>query len=118
MYHGIYVDFMGWPSSHGDDVRVRKWEEETCSTFHAGYQIPLNRNFRIIPVIGYATANTTYTDGYDWSVSSSGIRNSQYSDSEASGFDFGVVLCVNIKRVDLFASCTAHNFYGGIGWEF
>ena len=118
MYHGIYVDFMAWPSSHDDDVRVGTWKEETCHTFHAGYQIPLNKKIRIIPVIGYAVADITYTDGYDWSVTSSGIKKEQSSSSEARGFDFGAIFCVNIKRVDLFAACTAHNLYGGIGWEF
>lgn len=118
MYHGIYVDYMGWTSSHGSDVKVGKWKEETCKTFHAGYQIPINRNFRIIPVIGYAVADITYTDGHNWSVTSSGISNSQYAAAEDKGFDFGAVFCVNIKKVDLFAACTAHNFYGGIGLEF
>lgn len=115
---GFYIDVMGWPSSHKDDVEYKKWKESTSSLFHVGYQIPIIKTVRIIPIIGFAKASTTATDGTDYSVGSSGIVDSQSSSTDASGFDAGSILCLNSKKVNFYIEVTQHLLGGGIGYQF
>lgn len=117
-FFGAYLSVMGWPSSHRDDVDVDTWDEDTSHSFYAGYQIPIVKAFRIIPIIGYAAATTTHTDGSDWSVDDSGIVNSQKKSEDASDFDFGGILCLNTKRVNWYFQLTKHTMGGGIAYQF
>ena len=59
---GFYAGVMGWPSSHENDMGVDKWSDKTTTVVHIGYQIPIVKNLRFIPVIGYAKYSC-YTGG-------------------------------------------------------
>lgn len=115
---GCYFDIMGWGSAHGRDVEVKKWNEDTSLAIHTGYQIPITRSLRFIPVIGYAKAGNTTTDGSNWSVGRDGIVNSQSSSTDASGLDYGGIVRIKVKNVNLFGGCTRFIYYTGIDIEF
>ena len=115
---GIYLDFLGKGSSHKSDVRVDKWKESSGTVFHLGYQIPLTRALRIIPIVGYYTLGKITTDGYDWKVTSSGISNKTYTSVDSRGVDYGGILVINIKHVNIYAAGTAHTLYGGVAYQF
>src|SRR5574344_1227388 len=115
---GFYIDVMGWPSSHEHDVEYKSWNEGTSTTFHLCYQIPIINAVRIIPVIGYAEASTTETDGTDYRTGYSGIENSQSFSTDASGFDAGAILCLNSKKINFYLGITNHLIGGGVGYQF
>ena len=115
---GVYIDFLGKGSSHKSDVRVDKWKESTGTVFHAGYQLPVTKAFRIIPIVGYYTLSRTTTDGYDWKATSSGISNKTSTSVDSKGLDYGGILVLNIKHVNIYGACSSHALYGGVAFQF
>lgn len=113
--YGVYADFMGWPKAHSNDVRVEKWHDKYSVACHFGYQIPLSKSFRIIPVIGYAKVEEGTTDGWDWKVGSNGIINKFHAENRVDGFDYGGVLVINSGKWNIYASATRRIIFGGIG---
>lgn len=115
---GVYVDVLGKGSTHTSDVEVKKWSESSGTAFHAGYQFPVTKSFRIIPIAGYYTLGRTTTDGYNWTVSKSGISNKTSTSIESRGFDYGGILVFNTKHVNFYGACSKHTLYGGIAYQF
>lgn len=118
--YGIYVDFLGMPRAHEKSTDVDKHENEKTSIgAHLGYQFPLTNWLSIIPVVGYASVKNGTTDGSNYKINSqTGITNSYKVKDEISGFDYGGLLCFNIKKVRLYAAGTRYGLYGGIGIAF
>lgn len=126
-FYGFYVDFMGWPRKHADDIRIDKWEDHSQYAFHAGYQIPFHQykdgSIRLIPVIGYASIEKGYTDGGDWTTGSDGIINKFHVTEELGGFDYGAVLSFQNKDdklgyFDFYVGATKHTIWIGLGFDF
>lgn len=127
--YGVYVDFMGWPRKHANDVSIDKWEDHSQYAFHVGYQIPFHKykdcSMRLIPMIGYASIKKGYTDGEDWSVGSGGIINKFYVTEEVGGFDYGAAVAFqgtdrklgNIN-LNFYVGVTRHTAWIGLGLEF
>lgn len=115
---GFYLDIMGWPSSHDNDVRVDKWREKTCNTAHFGYQIPVLKAFRLIPVVGYFRVGHTTTDGSDWTIRNGNIHNATSISSDVDGFDYGGIAVFNINRINIYGAYTRHCLYGAIAYQF
>ena len=84
--YGIYADFMGWPKAHEDDVRVDKWHDKSSIAYHVGYQIPLMKYLRIIPIVGYAKVEEGTTNGWDWTVGYGGIVNKFTAEKKSKWF--------------------------------
>lgn len=116
--HGIYADLLLWPRKHGSDVRVDKWDDDECLTFHVGYQIPIQKWVRITPIVGYTYNACGTTDGYNYSCGNNGINNKFNADYEYKEFDYGAVLTFNINHVNVSATLTNYNWYVGLGVEF
>ena len=114
--YGVYADFGGWPSSHGSDVRVDTWDDDKAYTGHIGYQVPITKWLRVIPMVGYAYDATGTTDGHHWSYDN-GIHNKFNVDDEISGVDYGAAIVFNINHVNIQATATRYNWYVGIGFE-
>lgn len=116
---GFYVDFMGWPSSHENDMGVDKWADKKCNIAHIGYQIPIVKHFRFTPIMGYAKVSNGTTDGSDYEISNSGTVHNKYSEkNNVSGFDFGGVTTINIKKININIAITKFALFGGIAMEF
>ena len=66
--------------------------DKTSAVVHIGYQIPIVKNLRFIPVIGYAKIAYGTTDGSDYTISDSGVVHNKFSEKKSvSGLDFGGV---------------------------
>ena len=113
--YGVYADMLFWPKAHEDDVRIEKWHDKSCIAGHVGYQIPITKAFRIIPVIGYAKVEEGETDGSNWRVGSNGIKNKFTAEKSVSGFDYGGVIVYSFGKCNLYASVTRRTIFGGIG---
>ena len=119
MYKGIYLDFLFWPRAHSSstDVNYHKDEKQSVSV-HAGYQFPITSNIRIIPVVGYTSVRNGDTDGSRYSISSGHINNSYIVKDKNEGFDYGAVISIGIKKVNIYAAGTRYGVYGGVGIRF
>ena len=107
---GFYADVMGWPSSHENDMGVDKWSDKMTTVVHIGYQIPIVKNLRFIPVIGYAKIAYGTTDGSDYTISDSGIVHNKFSEKKSvSGLDFGGIAVINIKKVNINLAFTKYS---------
>ncbi|NDV84890.1 hypothetical protein [Bacteroides sp. 51] len=116
---GFYVDVMGWAPSHKNDMGVEKWSDKKCHLAHAGYQIPISKGFRLIPLIGYANVTAGTTDGSDYEFSESGeVHNKFTGDKTISGLDFGGAAVINIKKVNINLALTKYAMFGGVAIEF
>ncbi len=116
---GFHVTIGGTGSTHEDDVRVGKWEEKSSVIIHAGYQIPITKAIRIIPVIGTSGAGEVLTNGYDYKISNNGtIHNKTHNDIKYK-FDYGAHLVLNpYKKLIINLAGTKYTLYAGIGFEF
>ena len=115
---GVYLDIMGKGSSPKSEVRVDKWSESSGTVFHVGYQLPVTKGFRLIPIVGYYTLGKVTTDGYDWKATSSGISNKTSNSIDSKGLDYGGVLVFNIKHINFYAAGTRQTLYGGVAYQF
>lgn len=116
---GVYIDCGGWPRKHGSDTRIGYWNgDKKCTTFHIGYQIPIQECFRITPLIGYAYIAEGTTDGHHWSYNSHhGIVNSFIPTYTFKSFDYGVQITFNINHINIHSTITKNNWCIGLGWE-
>ncbi|MDO4790793.1 MAG: hypothetical protein Q3998_07520 [Porphyromonas sp.] len=68
---------------------------------HVGYQIPIHDRFRIAPLIGYASFR----------------KYNAYLSERKRGFDFGAMMIVDLKHVNLYMTYTKFGFYAGCSIE-
>lgn len=115
--YGVYLDIGGWPTSHGSDVRVDKWDDEHCFAFHVGYQLPVLNWLKITPLIGYYNHESGYTDGSKWTVTKSGIKNKFVALDKLNGVDFGGNIQISIKWFNILGTFTTNMWYAGIGFN-
>lgn len=116
-YKGFYLDFGGWLPVHGRDTHVGTWDDDRAFLIHVGYNIPIAPCVRLTPLIGYASNESGYTDGYDWHVTSSGISNHFVSGWACKGLDYGAQLTININHFNITGTYTRFAWYAGIGYE-
>lgn len=114
---GFYIDIMGFSPIHNNDVRVDKWNDKSSFLCHFGYQIPIIKQLRLIPVVGYAHISQGITDGSNWTVGNNGISNKYHSLRSVSRFDYGGIIVLNYKRAIFNIGITRTCITGGIGLE-
>lgn len=114
---GFHITIGGTGSTHEHDVNVDTWNEDASWTLHAGYQIPIVKSFRVIPVIGVIGVGEAHTNGYDWNYSHGQINN-KVSVDMTHKFDYGAHLVFSHRKLIINALLTRHAFLGGIGLEF
>lgn len=125
--YGVYADIGGWPRSHGNDVRIDKWDDESCFMFHLGYQIPLCSWFKVTPLMGYYKHESGMTDGYHWRSGNNGIVNKFDVHDKFNGFDYGVNAMFHIRlnnkenkpgySLQLGGTYTRNAWYAGLGLD-
>ncbi len=126
-FYGFYLDAMGWPRKHYDDVRVDKWEDSKVFAFHAGYQIPIHYynggSIKLTPLFGYARVEHGITDGSNWKEADTGIINSFHVTDVKKGFDYGAALSLQnydkkIGYHNFYLAYTRYTAWIGFGIEF
>lgn len=115
---GAYIDFLLNGAQHASSKEVGEWRDNQGIAIHVGYQIPITRYVRIIPLVGYGEINEGITNGYKYSVDKNGIHNSYKADWRHGGFDAGGSVCVNIGFVSFYVTGTIWSVSGGVGIEF
>ena len=97
---GVYFDYSQSFRNYSGTTRVGVWEDSYGISWHVGYLIPIkNTCLKIAPLLGYSFMSYGITDGYDWSVSESGINNEYHESYRRGGFDPGVAIKFHIPMV-------------------
>lgn len=115
---GFHLTMGGTGSSHEHDVEVDTWKEKSTCMIHAGYQIPITKSFRIIPIAGMAGAGEVITDGADWNVSPNGTINNKTTHDMKYKFDYGVHLVYNHRKLIVNLAASRYTVFAGVGLEF
>lgn len=114
---GFHITIGGLGSTHEHDVKVDTWNEDASFVLQAGYQIPIVKAFRIIPVIGMAGVGEACTDGGDWSVDNGQINN-KVTSSLKYKFDYGAHVVFRHRKLIINLGATRYTLLGGLGLEF
>ncbi len=119
---GFYLDFLTSEAQHRySRTSDTKWNDTVAWCINAGYQIPIFKWLRIMPVIGYAQTNDGITDAsktiYDWSDESLDVYH-PYKVTPGSRkhyLNYGGGLSIQpCKWFSINLIGTAHALYGGI----
>lgn len=120
---GFHLVVGGLGSTHENDPHLDTWNEDASLMCHIGYQIPVVKAFRIIPVLGIVGVGEAHTNGYDWDLkygaygNLTGITNKVTTELEYK-FDYGAHLVFNHRKLIVNLGVTRHTLLGGIGLEF
>lgn len=114
---GFHLTIGGLGSTHEHDVNVGTWNEDASCTLHLGYQVPIVKSFRIIPVIGITGIGEANTNGWDWSVDQGQINN-EVSTDLIYKFDFGAHIVFKHRKLIINLGGTRYTLLGGLGLEF
>lgn len=111
-FFGVYFDLMGLPINHRDDVGTETWIDETSFAAHIGYQLPITKTVRIIPIIGAADCGTVTVNGAQWHFENGHIVNdTKYNGDGGGGLDYGGILVIHHKKWNFSAAYTNHTVY-------
>lgn len=127
MYNGFYLDFIKADPQHKYDSHLteEQYHDNAAFSIHAGYQIPILKWLRIMPLAGYTQTNEGVTDGkslnYDYDSDGGSSWYHDYTVTPGSRlhyFNYGAGLSVQPSKwfsINLIASRYA--LYGGIGLD-
>ena len=115
---GFYADIIFKGASHEDDTGVDTWEDEKGIATHLGYQIPIRRWLRLIPLVGYCKVSEGETDGSDYYLDDSGVHNKFVANWSDGGVDFGGMMVLHFGVFNIYLGGTTSSAYGGLGFEF
>lgn len=114
---GIHLTIGGVGSCKLPDGQKPSGRNTASAMIQAGYQIPVVRAFRIIPVVGTAAVGKIVYD-------TEGQENAKPGDDPKTRldmryrFDGGVHFVFNWRRLIVNAAITRYTAFGGIGIEF
>ena len=124
--NGIYLDFLRAEPQHRYDGRVSdtKWNDNQSFCINAGFQVPIFRWLRLMPLVGYAQTNDGLTDGSTIIESADAESTTWYHKysvtpgSRNHYFNFGGGLSVQpCKWFSIHFVMSRHAIYGGIGLD-
>ena len=109
-FFGFYYDLMGLPIAHTDDIGTEEWVCDRSFATHIGYQLPITKTVRIIPIIGFADWGTATVDGVHWSIIDGHVHNeTNYNPDGGDGLDYGGILVIHHKKWNFSAMYTNHS---------
>ena len=123
---GFYADFLHADPKHKYDRRMMDvmWDDTSAYCINFGYQVPVLKWLRIMPLVGYAQTNAGVTDGSTLYTTSNDDGTSWYHKykvtpgSREHFFNYGGGLSFQPCKwfsVNLIGTRTA--IYGGIGFD-
>lgn len=115
---GFHLTIGGLSSTHENDIDVGTWNEKSSCMIQIGYQIPLVKSVRVIPIIGIAGVGEVHTDGYDYDISHSGTVHNKVTNDLKYKFDYGVRVVFNHRKLIINLAASRYTLSGGIGLEF
>ena len=120
---GVSVNVIKEGPQHRYDNSVSnaKWNDTVAFNIDFGYQIPVLKWFRIMPVAGYCQTNQGVTDGTRLYADADDDGTSLYHPYRVSPgtrehyFNYGAGISIQpIKWISLTASYTRYAFYAGV----
>ena len=116
---GLTLGVVGWqddqpglPINHRDDIGTETWIDETSFAAHIGYQLPITKTVRFIPIIGAADCGTVTVNGAQWHFEDGHIVNdTKYNGYGGGGLDYGGILVIHHKKWNFSATYTNHTVY-------
>ena len=121
---GVYVDFMSADPEHKYSFYSdTKWNDHSAFCINAGYQIPVLKWLRVMPLIGYAQTNDGITDASEtyWDYDEDGGSSTYHPYKVTPGsrlhyFNYGAGLSIQpCKWFSINLVGTRHAIYGGFG---
>ena len=111
-FFGFYYDLMGLPISNTDYIGTEERVVDRSFGTHIGYQLPITKTVRIIPIIGFADWGTATIDGVHWSIVDGHVHNeTNYNPDGGGGLDYGGILVIHHKKWNFSATYTNHTVY-------
>jgi hypothetical protein len=120
---GFYLDFLQGGPAHKHDIHVTNTLYNDSVAFHinAGYQIPVLKWLRIMPMVGYCQTNAGLTDATTVNVDVNENTTSIFHDYDVTSgtrkhhFNFGAGLFIKpIRWIEIYAIGSRYAIYGGI----
>lgn len=117
---GLYLDFLVHEAEHRYTYHRGFWDDNRAYSMHVGYQIPITRWLRIIPMLGYGEVSGGVTNSYDtrYDYREDSWVNHYEPDWRTYGLDPGASLVLNFGIVNLYLTATQWSACAGIGIEF
>lgn len=124
MIAGVYLDFMSADPQHKyGPTSDTKWDDNRAFCINAGYQIPILKWLRVMPLVGYAQTNDGITDASEtyWDYDEDGGSSTYHPYKVTPGsrlhyFNYGGGLSIQpCKWFSINLIGTRHALYGGIG---
>ena len=124
MYNGFYLDFIKADPQHRyySHVTEEQWNDDSAFGIHAGYQIPVLKWLRLMPIVGYVQTNEGITDGTSLNISAGDETTTWYHDynvtpgSRLHYFNYGGGLSIQpCKWFSINLMASRYAIYGGIG---
>ena len=124
LFNGFYLDVIKADPQHKYYTHVtdEKWNDDCSFSINAGYQIPVMKWLRIMPLAGYAQTNEGVTDGSSLHMSFGDGTTTWYHDydvtpgSRVHSFNYGGGLSIQpCKWFSINLIATRRALYGGIG---
>lgn len=115
--HGFHLTIGGVGNSSLPKGEMPSGKTSASAMIQAGYQIPVVKSFRVIPVVGTAAVGKIVID-------EEGMTDRKPSDPVVTRlkmkyrFDGGVHFVYNWKRLIVNAAITRYTVFGGVGVEF
>lgn len=120
---GAYLDFTVATPQHRYDSHVSdtQWNDNKVIVINTGYQIPVVKWFRLMPLVGYVQTNEGLTDASTINISTGEESGTFYHDYTVTPgtrkhyFNFGGGISVQpIKWFSISMMYTRYAIYGGI----
>jgi len=84
--YGVYFALAYREPAFNSTTSVGTWSDSMVYAMHGGFQIPILEYLKVAPVFGVACYSEGTTDGYHYSVGSSGINNAYIADKGLLGW--------------------------------
>lgn len=126
MVAGVYLDFLSANPEHKySPTSDTQWNDHKAFCINAGYQFPILKWLRVMPIVGYAQTNDGITDAsktiWDYDEDSGFTSYHPYKTTPGSRlhyFNYGGGLSIQpCKWFSINLIATRHALYGGIGLD-
>ena len=120
---GGYIDFIKSDAQHKYDNHLSDttWNDSEAFSINLGYQIPILKWLRVMPLLGYSQTNEGITDGSTINISSSEGSGTMYHDYDVTPgsrkhyVNYGVGLSVQpLRWFSINAVVSGNAIYGGV----
>lgn len=120
---GFQIDFLmnGPEHQYDNHVEAKLYDDHEAWVINGGYQIPVLRWLKIVPMAGYCQTNDGVTDASTINISGGEYSASMYHDynvtpgSRKHYFNYGCGISLQpLKWFSINAAYTKYSIYGGI----